>query len=901
VYSYQLMSYFRRLLCGIMCFGLGIVCAQTASPPESITVVANDNYPPYLFRDDKGQIQGILKDRWALWQVRTGITVKLQASHWAQAQSIMQAGLADVIDTPFKTPERQKIYDFGAPYAHIKVALFFHHSISGIVDAASARGFTVGAMDGDVCIDLLESKGVDSVKRFSSYSDVITAAQTGEVRVFCMDMPAAAYLLNQRGLADSFRYSPAIADGEMHWAVHRGDATLLGTVQAGFERISEAELQQIDRRWLGTSVADAVSSPYARYAAHAALATALLTLLLVVWNLTLRQKVREKTRSLWKSIVALDQTRLNLEHVLGEQKAMLDNDMVGIIKVRDRVVEWANPAFERMLGYGPNELVATPTHCFFTDEEAYEKLGQEVYPKLLAGQIYRSQSEIVRRDGAHIWVELSGSMLAKPSGASLWIYLDITEHRRADAARYEALHRLQKLASSVPGMVYQLLQRPDGSFVMPFVSDAICDMYRVSAQEAQANAAVLFAVHHPEDRQQVLDSIAHSALHLTPWQQEFRIRFDDGTVRWLFGDSLPERLDDGSVQWHGFITDITERKAADERLRQLSRSVEQAPVSIVITDLCANILYVNPTFTHHTGYTLEEVVGKNPRILKSEQTPPEIFVALWDTLSHGGVWQGELHNRTKDGDLLIEHAVIAPVLDAQGQTSHYVAIKDNITQRKQADLALQSSLKEKVALLHEVHHRVKNNLQIITSLLRLETGRSDQPTTQAVLKDMQGRIYSMALLHESLYRADTFASVELGSYLRQLATQAFRSQSGLAGDVRLVLELAELHVGMDQATPCGLLVNELLSNCLKHGFVTGQAGQVTVGLQPSDRAGWWCLSVRDTGVGLPPDFEARRALSLGLQLVSDLARQLGGQLRIDPGPGAAFSVVFFVQVFPLPD
>ena len=116
-----------------------------------------------------------------------------------------------------------------------------------------------------------------------------------------------------------------------------------------------------------------------------------------------------------------------------------------------------------------------------------------------------------------------------------------------------------------------------------------------------------------------------------------------------------------------------------------------------------------------------------------------------------------------------------------------------------------------------------------------------------------------------------------------------------------MLELAELHVGMDQATPCGLLVNELLSNCLKHGFVTGQAGQVTVGLQPSDRAGWWCLSVRDTGVGLPPDFEARRALSLGLQLVSDLARQLGGQLRIDPGPGAAFSVVFFVQVFPLPD
>jgi PAS domain S-box-containing protein len=886
------MNYFRHFLLGWMCFLLGFSSAQAA--PESITVVVNDDYPPYLFRDANGEIQGILKDRWALWQARTGITVKLQADHWAQVQRIMRADLADVIDTPFKTPERQKIYDFGKPYARIDVALFFHRSISRIVDTTSARGFTVGAMDGDVCIDLLQSKGVESIKLFPRYSDVITAAEVGEVRVFCMDMPAAAYLLNQRGLADSFRYSPPIAEGEMYWAVHRGDAALLATIQAGFERISEAELQQIDRKWLGASL----SLPYVRYAEHAALATALLTLLLLVWNVTLRRKVREKTRSLRESIEVLEQTRLSLEHVLDEQKAMLDNDMVGIVKVRDRVVVWANSATEHMLGYASGELTGSSMRKHYASEEGYQKFGDEAYRILMAGKIYRTQAEFVRSDGSSIWIELCGSMLANTNGTSLWIAMDVTGQRQASVARDEALRRLQKLASSVPGMVYQFLQRPDGSFSMPFVSDAISDIYRVSAREAQADVNVLIAKHHPDDQQTVLDSIRHSALHLTPWQQEYRVKFEDGRVRWLFGDSLPERLKDGSVRWHGFITDITERKAADERLRQLSRSVEQAPVSIVITDLSGSILYVNPTFTRHTGYTLEEVVGKNPRILKSGQTPPEVFVALWDTLSQGGVWQGELHNCTKNGDLLIEHAVIAPVLDAQGQTSHYVAIKDNITQRKQADLALQNSLKEKVALLHEVHHRVKNNLQIITSLLRLEIGRSNQPATQAVLKDMQGRIYTMALLHESLYRAGTFASVELGSYLRQLTTQVFRSQAGLVGDVRLVLELAEVHVGMDQATPCGLLVNELLSNCLKHGFVQEHSGQVTVSLQPSARAGWWCLSVRDTGVGLPPDFEARRVLSLGLQLVSDLARQLGGQLTIDSGSGAVFSVEFFVQVFP---
>jgi PAS domain S-box-containing protein len=896
------MSRFRHFLLGVMAVWMGLASAQIVpeSVPESITVAVNDNYPPYLFRDAKGELQGIVKDRWLLWQARTGIMVKLQADHWAQAQRIMRADLADVIDTPFKTAEREKIYAFGTPYADIQVALFFDHSISGIVDVMSARGFTVGAMDGDECIDLLQSQGVSTVKRYPSYSDVITAAETGEIRVFCMDMPAATYLLNQRGMADRFRYTHPITEGQMHWAVHRGDAALLATVQAGFDHISEAELQQIDRKWLGANVADAENAMHVRYAGYVAVAIGVLVLLLA-WNMTLRQKVHAKTHSLWKSLKVLDQTRLNLEYALDEQKAMLDNDMVGIAKVRGRVLVWANPAIEHMLGYGAGELAGTLMSNHYVSDEEFQRFGTEAYPVLTTGKIYRSPREFVRRDGLHIWVELSGTMLASPAGTSLWIALDVTEHRQVSAARDEALRRLQKLANSVPGMVYQFLQRPDGSFSMPFVSDAIRDIYRVSPQEAQADVNILIAKHHPEDKQQIIDSIQYSAVHLTPWQQEYRVRFDDGTVRWLFGDSLPERLEDGFVQWHGFITDITDRRAADERLRQLSRSVEQAPASIVITDLKANILYANPTFTLTTGYTLEEALGQNPRMLKSGLTPPEVFVAMWETLSRGGVWEGELHNRTKNGDLLIEHAVIAPVLDAQGQTSHYVAIQDNITQRKQADLALQTSLKDKVALLHEVHHRVKNNLQIITSLLRLEAGRSDQPNTQAVLKDMQGRIYSMALLHESLYRAGIFASVELGAYLKQLATQAFRTQAGLVGDVRLVLELAEVRVGMDQATPCGLLVNELLSNCLKHGFVQGQTGQVAVGLQPSDRAGWWCLSVCDNGVGLPPDFEARRALSLGLQLVSDLARQLGGQLTIGSGPGAAFSVVFFVQVFPPSD
>jgi len=221
-----------------------------------------------------------------------------------------------------------------------------------------------------------------------------------------------------------------------------------------------------------------------------------------------------------------------------------------------------------------------------------------------------------------------------------------------------------------------------------------------------------------------------------------------------------------------------------------------------------------------------------------------------------------------------------------------VALKEDVTQRILAEQDLQASLKEKVALLNEVHHRVKNNLQVITSLLRLEAGRSDHAPTRTVLQEMQGRIYAMALLHESLYRSGTFAEVELGAYLRQLATQAFRAQSGQGMAVRLVFELASVNIALDKATPCGLLVNELLSNCLKHAFPDGRSGEVLVQSQAADKPGFWRVRVRDTGVGLPPDFESRSRQSLGLLLVSDLARQLGGTLETSHQAGADFSVSF---------
>jgi PAS domain S-box-containing protein len=233
-----------------------------------------------------------------------------------------------------------------------------------------------------------------------------------------------------------------------------------------------------------------------------------------------------------------------------------------------------------------------------------------------------------------------------------------------------------------------------------------------------------------------------------------------------------------------------------------------------------------------------------------------------------------------------------------GAPANLLLVRD-ITERKQSRLALQASLREKTVLLNEVHHRVKNNLQVVSSLMRLEAGRSEDARTRHVLGDMQGRIRAMGLLHESLYRSGLFASVNLGAYLKDVAVQACRSQGSPA--VRLQLDMGSLQVSLDQATPCGLLVNELISNAFKHGFVGGREGVLELSLQPlagGDQAGQaqqWCLHVQDDGVGLPQDFKLARSSSLGLQLVSDLARQIGGVLTIGPLPQAAFELRFTPQ------
>jgi PAS domain S-box-containing protein len=230
--------------------------------------------------------------------------------------------------------------------------------------------------------------------------------------------------------------------------------------------------------------------------------------------------------------------------------------------------------------------------------------------------------------------------------------------------------------------------------------------------------------------------------------------------------------------------------------------------------------------------------------------------------------------------------------DSAGQPLRMLGTNWDISPQKKIEADLHALLQEKTALLLEIHHRVKNNLQVITSLLRLEGGRSKHAATKLVLAQMQGRIRAMALLHETIYRKGSFAAVDLGNYLEEVAQQSLQSLLTVPGSVSLRLELDMVQVGLDQATPCGLLLSELMSNCLKHGFPEGRNGEIHISLKRLDGFDHWRLQVSDTGQGLPDDFERRRENSLGLQMVTGLATQMGGILTIGSGPQAVFTIDF---------
>jgi diguanylate cyclase (GGDEF)-like protein/PAS domain S-box-containing protein len=480
-----------------------------------------------------------------------------------------------------------------------------------------------------------------------------------------------------------------------------------------------------------------------------------------------------------------------------------------------------NAAFTRITGYTEAEalgcnprLLASGLH----DKSFYAHM----WAQLLATGFWRGEMTNRRKDGTPFEAHLSIS-ISRDSRGELQHYVgviaDITERKLVRLARDAALNRLNRIAARVPGVLFEFRLRPDGSTAFPYVSEAIVAMYgnRISPADVVSDASSIFALIHPDDIAAVAASIQKSAADLTPWQQEYRLRPEDGRERWLLGSSIPKREADGSVLWHGIVSDITERKHSEARVMELNRDFvsflentsdfiyfkdkdsrfrfasqtlanitghadwrdmtgkhdlevfppetakiyyeEELPIfqkgtpllnqvdpyfdaagnrgwvstnkwplfgpdgkveglfgisrditvhklneetlelaasvfhnsreGITITRTDGTIVDVNEAFTQITGYSRDEVLGQNPRILASGRHTKSHYTAMWESVVKKGHWYGEIWNRRKSGEVYAEMLTISTVRNAQGEPQHYVALFSDITTAKEHEQQLE--------------------------------------------------------------------------------------------------------------------------------------------------------------------------------------------------------------------
>jgi PAS domain S-box-containing protein len=339
------------------------------------------------------------------------------------------------------------------------------------------------------------------------------------------------------------------------------------------------------------------------------------------------------------------------------------------------------------------------------------------------------------------------------------------------------------------------------------------------------------------------------------------------------------------------IRDVTTQRAAEARFRAL---LESAPDGIVVVDAAGTIIIVNSQTERLFGYTRRELIGQPvemlvpDRVRANHQADRNAYVTDPKLRPMGA--GRPLSGRTKAGEEFPVEISLSPLVTDQGRM--VMSIIRDITERRRAEEIIQASLREKEALLKEIHHRVKNNLQVTSSLLRLQAAAVDDPQAREMFEETESRIRSMALVHEKLYQSTNLSRIDFADYVRSLGELLFQSSAINRANVTLHVSGRDTFLSIDIAVPCGLIVNELLSNSLKHAFPDDRSGAIHVHLD--ERVdGRISVEIRDDGIGLPADFDVNRTGTLGLQLVHGLVQQIDGNIAIERAPhGAGFTIDF---------
>jgi|GEM_PF-1672692 len=600
-------------------------------------------------------------------------------------------------------------------------------------------------------------------------------------------------------------------------------------------------------------------------------------------------------QAICRDITELKRARIALEESERRYRQLVELSPVGIYVRVDQECVFANQAMVGILGVERSDDLVGKQVIDFYHPDCHEAVRQR-QEKLLKTDdpLPPIELKLIRFDGSTVDVEVTAAALPHQGQRTYQVVVhDITDRKRAEEALRKSEERLElALKGADLGLWDYNLQTREAYF-----SRRRAEMVGYSLEEARPNMSWWGEKVHPEDVSRVLEAFnAHAEGRSPLYECDHRIRHKSGEYIWTAArGKIVERDKQGNpLRIVGTSLDITDRKRGEEALRkseeQYRMLVETMGETVASIDENGTVKFVNNRFCEISGYSREEIIGRSLWDFPT-QVDLEVVREQMELRRQGIGGSYETVLTTKHGEE--KHVIVSsePVFAADGTFKGSFMVITDITERKHMEERLKGSLQEKEVLLKEIHHRVKNNLQIISSLLQLQSFHLEDKSPEGVLEDLESRIRAIAAVHEKLYQSESLMRIDVNEYLQDLAEHLFYSYGPSTGGIGLIIDIKDISCGIDTAVPLGLIVSELVSNSLKHAFPDGRRGSITISLR-SVLGEELELTVSDNGVGMARDWGAVGSETLGLSLVKSLADQLHADIQLDRTQGTHYSLRF---------
>lgn len=561
------------------------------------------------------------------------------------------------------------------------------------------------------------------------------------------------------------------------------------------------------------------------------------------------------------------------------------------------------------------------------DDRDYVMEVNKPITELNEGIPLRYEHRIITDQGEILWVNETAGVVNDPEGKPQFIIgmiTNITKVKEAQEA-IENEEKLRQIVENIDGMFW--LRNADRTELL-YVSPGYTEIYGESTESLIQDQQSYIKLVHPDDAKRIEKAYSRF-VETGEYNEQYRIIRRDGELRWVSSKAFPVFDSNGKiVRYAGIINDITDQVMAEAERTKLVKAVTQSPVSVIITDVDGNIEYVNPKFTEVTGYSPEEVKGRQPNLLKSGNQPAEVYNELWSTIKAGKVWHGELQNRKKNGNLFWESVSISPLMNEKGEASAFIAVKEDITRQKMINEELvaaknkaEESNRLKSAFLATMSHELRTPLNHIlgfTDLVKMITQEEEVLQYATIIHNsaenflaMIEDIFALALAEQSSTKLRPVSVSGMEMFLTNKETLAETLSRSEKGDLIKLNFKPDANILTSQIHADHMKINLVLANLFRNAVKFTEKGSIEFGFNLKS-AGSITFYVQDSGVGIKDELldmlfdlfrqgddsstRKHEGLGIGLAISKRIADVLDATLEVQSQQGKGATFLFTVPV-----